>query len=77
MIYSGAMRWRFLVCSRTGRHHISFHNLFPDLYKRILKKVEESYYQGGCACSDCDAIFAAEGHTVSFHTHNMMNWRVV
>ena len=52
-------------------------NLFPDLYKQILKKVEESDIKGGMRLQRIadEVIFAALKYDFPSVLHNLMNWR--
>lgn len=65
------------MCSGADGIIGSFYNLFPDLYKQILKKVEESDIKGGMRLQRIadEVIFAALKYDFPSVLHNLMNWR--
>ena len=78
MIYSGCDEMAFSgMCSGADGIIGSFYNLFPDLYKQILKKVEESDIKGGMRLQRIadEVIFAALKYGFPSILHNLMNWR--
>lgn len=78
MIYSGCDEMAFSgMCSGADGIIGSFYNLFPDLYKQILTKVEESDIKGGMRLQRIadEVIFAALKYDFPSVLHNMMNWR--
>ncbi|MFQ9649501.1 MAG: dihydrodipicolinate synthase family protein [Enterocloster sp.] len=78
MIYSGCDEMAFSgMCSGADGIIGSFYNLFPDLYKQILKKVEESDIRGGMRLQRIadEVIFAALKYDFPSVLHNLMNWR--
>ena len=78
MIYSGCDEMAFSgLCAGADGIIGSFYNLFPDLYKKILKKVQESDIQGGMKLQKIadEVIFAALKYDFPSVLHGMMQWR--
>ena len=78
MIYSGCDEMAFSgLCAGADGIIGSFYNLFPDLYKKILKKVQESDIQGGMKLQKIadEVIFAALKYDFPSVLHGMMKWR--
>ena len=78
MIYSGCDEMAFSGLSAGADGIIgSFYNLFPDLYQKILKKVEESDIPGGMKLQKIadEVIFAALKYDFPSVLHGMMRWR--
>ena len=78
MIYSGCDEMAFSgLCAGADGIIGSFYNLFPDLYKKILKTVQESDIQGGMKLQKIadEVIFAALKYDFPSVLHGMMQWR--
>lgn len=78
MIYSGCDEMAFSgLCAGADGIIGSFYNLFPDLYKKILKKVQESDIQGGMKLQKIadEVIFSALKYDFPSVLHGMMQWR--
>ena len=78
MIYSGCDEMAFSgMCAGADGIIGSFYNLFPDLYKKILSKVDESDIKEGMKLQKIadEVIFAALKYDFPSVLHGMMKWR--
>lgn len=78
MIYSGCDEMAFSgLCAGADGIIGSFYNVFPDLFKAILTKVEDSDIQGGMRLQKIadEVIFAALQYDFPSVLHNMIGWR--
>lgn len=78
MIYSGCDEMAFSgLCAGADGIIGSFYNLFPDLFKAIAAKVEESDIKGGVRLQKIgnEVIFAALRYDFPSVLHGMMRWR--
>ena len=78
MVYSGCDEMAFSgLCAGADGVIGSFYNLFPDLYRRIQDKIEESDIRNGMLLQKAadELIFAALNYDFPAVLHNMIEWR--
>lgn len=78
MIYSGCDEMAFSgLCAGADGIIGSFYNVIPDLYKKIVKAVEESRIPDGIRLQKIadEFIFACLKYDFPSILHNVMNWR--